>query len=95
MHLHTIIPTRAHVHDTHQFANPVDNHIDNVLADGVVTAGIVVGGVFLASDQLLWVEQLTVGARAYLVCKHMIVASLAMVAAAVAEQFTLLPEKAQ
>jgi len=44
-----------------QLADPVQNHVDDLLADGVVTTGIVVGRVLLASDQLLRVEQLTIG----------------------------------
>ncbi|KAA8579442.1 hypothetical protein FQN60_006535 [Etheostoma spectabile] len=42
------------------FANPVKNQVDDLLADGVVTAGVVVGCVFLSRDQLLWVEELAV-----------------------------------
>ena len=34
-----------------------------------MTTSVVVGSVFLASDQLLGVKQLTVGASAHLVCK--------------------------
>ena len=40
---------------------------DDLLTDGVVTTGKVVGGVFLTGDQLLRVEELTVGARAHLI----------------------------
>ena len=42
----------------------VKGDLDLLLADGVVAAGVVVGGVLLARDQLLGVEQLPVGARA-------------------------------
>ena len=50
---YAIFQTRIHV-----------TNLDLLLADGVVAAGIVVGGVLLARDQLLGVEQLPVGARA-------------------------------
>ena len=46
---------------------PVEHEVDHLLADGVVAAGVVVGGVLLARDELLWVEQLAVGARADLI----------------------------
>ena len=45
---------------THQFARPVQHQVDDLLADGVVSTGIVVGSVLLACDQLLRVEQLAV-----------------------------------
>ena len=43
---------------------PVHDEVDNLLADGVVTPGVVVGRVLLARDELLGVEQLPVGASA-------------------------------
>ena len=52
-----------------QLADPVQDEVDDLLADGVVATGIVVGGVLLAGDELLGVEQLAVGAGADLVCK--------------------------
>ena len=39
------------------------------LAHGVVAPGVVVGGVLLARDQLLRVEELTVGASTDLICR--------------------------
>mmetsp|Transcript_2838 Transcript_2838/g.6222 ORF Transcript_2838/g.6222 Transcript_2838/m.6222 type:complete len:325 (-) Transcript_2838:54-1028(-) len=50
-----------------QLADAVQGQIDNLLADGVVATGEVVGSILLAGDQLLRVEQLTVGASADLV----------------------------
>merc|ERR1711976_406661 len=50
-----------------QLADPVQDKIHNLLANGVVTTGIVVGSILLASDQLLRVEQLAVGASADLI----------------------------
>lgn len=47
-----------------EFPQSVKNDVDDLLADGVVTSGVVVGGVFLASDQLFRMEQLAVGASA-------------------------------
>jgi len=41
--------------------------VDDLLADGVVATGEVVGGVLLAGDELLRVEELPVGAGADLV----------------------------
>ena len=52
-----------------QLADSVEDEVDDLLADGVVATGVVVGGVLLAGDQLLRVEQLTVGAGANLICK--------------------------
>ena len=51
-----------------QLTDPVEDEVDDLLADGVVATGVVVGGVLLASDELLGVEELTVGASADLVC---------------------------
>ena len=47
--------------------DPVQNQVNNLLADGVVTPGVVVGRVFLACDELLRVEQLAVGSSPDLV----------------------------
>lgn len=52
----------------HQFADAVQDQVDDLLADGVVATGVVVGRVFLPGDQLLRVEELPVGPRAHLVC---------------------------
>ena len=50
-----------------ELADAVEGQVDDLLADGVVPAGEVVGGVLLAGDELLRVEELAVGARADLV----------------------------
>ena len=42
-------------------------HLDLLLADGVVAAGVVVGRVLLAGDELLGVEEGAVGSRPHLV----------------------------
>jgi len=41
--------------------------VNNLLSDGVVTTGVVVGGIFLASDQLLGVEELSVGSSPHFI----------------------------
>ena len=56
-----------------QLADPVQDQVHDLLADGVVATGVVVGGVLLASHQLLGVEQLAVGAGADLICQHTVV----------------------
>eukprot|EP00962_Isochrysis_galbana_P028381 scaffold8972_cov118-Isochrysis_galbana.AAC.3 len=50
-----------------QLADAVEHQVDNLLADSVVAARIVVGRVLFARDELLWVEQLAIGAGADLV----------------------------
>jgi hypothetical protein len=45
-------------------ANFVQNLIDELLANSVMTAGVVIGCIFLASYQMLGVEETTVGASA-------------------------------
>jgi len=47
-----------------ELADTVEGEVDNFLADGVVTTGVVVGGIFFTRDQLLRVEELTVGTGA-------------------------------
>jgi len=43
-----------------QLPDAVEHHVDDFLADCVMASGVVVSSVFLARDQLLGVEQLTV-----------------------------------
>ena len=50
-----------------KLANTVKDKINNLLADGVVTPGVVVGRVLLAGDELLGVEHLVVDAAPDLV----------------------------
>ena len=54
-----------------QLPDPVEDQVDDFLADGVVATGVVVGGVLLAGDELLGVEQLAVGAGTNLIWKVM------------------------
>ena len=53
-----------------QLADAVKHQIDDLLADGVVATGVVVGCILLASDELLGVEQLAVCASAHLICQQ-------------------------
>ena len=45
----------------------VEAEVNNLLADGVVTTGIVVGGILLTRNELLRVVELSVGAGSHLV----------------------------
>ena len=60
-----------------QLPDPVEHEVDDLLANGVVATGVVVGSILLAGDQLLGVEELTVGTSPDLiytqsqsVCQH-------------------------
>ena len=44
-----------------KLSDSVQAEIDDLLSDGVVTSGVVVSGILLSCDQLLRVEQLSVG----------------------------------
>jgi hypothetical protein len=50
-----------------QLADSVEGEVNNFLTNGVVSTGVVVGGIFLSGDQLFGVEQLTVGTGTNLV----------------------------
>lgn len=45
-----------------ELSDSVEAEIDDFFTDGVVTSGEVVGGIFLSGDELLGVEELSVGA---------------------------------
>lgn len=53
-----------------QLANSVQDEVDDLLANGVVATGIVIGSIFLACDELLRVEELAVGTSANLIWKR-------------------------
>ena len=53
-----------------QFPNSVQDEVNDLLANGVVTSGIVVGSIFFACDELFRVEELAVGASANLIWKR-------------------------
>ena len=44
-----------------ELSDSVEAQVDDFSADSVVTSGEVVGSVFLSGDDLLWVEELTIG----------------------------------
>ena len=50
-----------------QFLNLLQDEITDLLANGVVTSGIVIGSILFACDELLRVEELAVGASANLI----------------------------
>ena len=51
----------------YQFSYFIKNMINHFLSNSVVSAGIVVSGIFFASHQLVWVKQLSVFAATNLV----------------------------
>ena len=53
-----------------QLTESVEDEVDDLLADGVVAAGVVVGGILLPRHQLLGMEQLPVGSGADLICRN-------------------------
>jgi len=44
-----------------KLSDSLKGDVNKLLSDGVVTSSIVVGSVFLASQQLIWVEELSIG----------------------------------
>ena len=50
-----------------QLADAVQNQVHDLLANGVVTTGVVVGGILFASDKLLRVEELSVYSSSHLI----------------------------
>ena len=50
-----------------QFPNLAQEEVNDLLANGAVTLGIVIGSIFFACDELLRVEELAVGASENLI----------------------------
>ena len=50
-----------------KLSDSVEAEIDDLLTNGVVTSGEVVGGIFLSGDELFWMEQLSVGSSSDLI----------------------------
>ncbi len=48
-------------------ANLVQDLVDKLLSNSVMTSGVVVGGIFLAGDHMFRVEKVSIGTRAHLV----------------------------
>ena len=46
---------------SYHFTNSAEDSVYNFLSNGVVAPSIVVGSIFLATDELLWVEERMVG----------------------------------
>ncbi len=59
------LKSSAHIR---QFPDSVKDKINNLLSNGVVATGVVVGSILFTSDELLRMEQLSVSASANLVC---------------------------
>ena len=55
---------------SYQFANPIQDKINDFLANGVVPACIVISCIFFASDQLLGVKELAVSTSPHLICNR-------------------------
>jgi hypothetical protein len=53
---------------THHFAHPVEHRVYDLLANGIVTTSIIIGGILLATDELLRVVQLSIVSVADLIC---------------------------
>lgn len=52
---------------SYQFADPVQDQVDNLLADGIMASGVIIGCVFLSGDQLLRMEELPVSPCAHFI----------------------------
>ena len=50
-----------------QLPDPVKTEIDDLLSDGVVSSGVVVGSILLAGDKLLRVEELSISSGSDLI----------------------------
>jgi len=50
-----------------ELAQAIEGEVDNLFTHGVMATGVVIGGILLARDQLLWVVELAVGSGADLV----------------------------
>jgi len=50
-----------------ELSDSVQDEVDNFLTNGVVTTGVVIGGVFLSGDELFWMVQLSVGSSSDLI----------------------------
>ena len=53
---------------TDQFSDLVQNNINELLSNSVVSTSIVVSRIFFAGYQLFWVKQLSVSASPNLIC---------------------------
>lgn len=56
---------------SYQFSDTIEDGVNDLLADGVVTTSVVISRILFARDQLLWVEELAVGTSADLIWNKM------------------------
>ena len=63
-----VVASAQNFWDSYQLTDPVQNKVDDFLSNGVVTTCIVVGSIFLASNQLFRVKKLAVGSSTDLIC---------------------------
>lgn len=50
-----------------QLPDAIQYQVNDLLADGIVTTGIIVGCILFAGNQLLWMKQLAIGSSADLI----------------------------
>jgi len=50
-----------------ELSDSIEAEIDDLLSDGVMSSGEVVGGILLTGDELLWMEELSVGSGSDLI----------------------------
>ena len=50
-----------------QLPDSIEDKINNFFSNCVMTPSIIVGSIFLSSDELFWVEELTVSSSSYLI----------------------------
>jgi hypothetical protein len=55
-----------------ELTQTVQDDIDDLFADGVVTASVIVGSIFFASDELFRMEELSVCTGPYFICENAI-----------------------
>lgn len=47
-----------------QFSDAIQYQVNDLFSNSIMATGIIVGGIFFAGDQLLWMEQLTISSSA-------------------------------
>jgi hypothetical protein len=55
-----------------ELTQTVQDDINDLFADGVVTASVIVGSIFFASDELFRMEELSVCTGPYFICENAI-----------------------
>lgn len=54
-------------YSSYQFADALQHHINNLLANSVMASGVIICCIFLPRDELLRMKQLLVDSRPYLI----------------------------